>query len=482
MAANSERMASMSEKASQGSFRTIAILALLVLASSDNSFDFALFNVALPKIAAEFQTTPAIAQWAISVVYLAFGATVMVGGKLLDMFGERRMLLLSIATIFVGAAIGFLAQNMGVLVIGRCLQGVGRAILNPGVLLLVTREFDGKQRSAAIAVALLVQTVSAPIGMMLGVWEVNSFGWRSVQALSLSVCVALFPLALAVLRQGAPSAERARTAIDYPGAALSAIAVAALVFGATQVPLHGIVSLPGGGALLLGIVAAAALPAIERRQAEPILPASIFRLPNVTPSLLAVAIIPGGMAGMITLAIVTLQELHHHNGVESGLILAPLGIGAIIAKLLTGWAVSRFPAKRLIVAGFVCVIAGDIWLYALVDRTSDLVAMIPPLFVCGVVPVIGIVTAIAETMHPIPPEERGVGSALVYAAQQISTAVNVALVLTTLALFAQADGLDRDAVGAGWLVAAALVTCGLVYSGLKIKGAPPRQFGPAVAH
>jgi MFS family permease len=434
---------------------------LIFLATAEMSYDFAFLNLALPKIGAALHAQLTVLQWVVSGAYLAFGALVLLGGKLADVLGKRQVILAGAILTIIGACTGLAAASVGVLIIGRLLQGTGRALVNPGVLSLLSAEFpEGPRRNRAITTMMLIQSTSAPLGLLLGGALLSRVGWRGVLGFSLILAV-LTALSALRLRPHTRAAGSFTAQIDIPGALAAACAIAALVYGFSEAPHLGWLAWRSGGVICFGLASAALFPLIEARSPAPLIPLRIFRLREVMLGLLALAACGGGTAGILTVLIYGFGAISHYTALQLGLALIPFGAIGLAAQVYEPRIVARFGGKQLIQAGLGLLLLADLWLWISFGRCSYWLSALTPQLLVGSFTLIGAVAAFAVVFRGLPPELRGVGAGMVYAVQQIATAVNITIAFTAIGFTLPMAGRIgvRAAVAWGW-PALAVVTAG----------------------
>jgi MFS family permease len=222
-------------------------LALLCIAQFVLQLDFSIVNVALRTIESKLAFAASELQWIVTAYALTFGALLLLGGRLGDVLGRRRMLLAGL-WLFGGASLACgLASSPPMLIAARLLQGAGAALLAPTILATITTIYpDGGDRTRALGIWTAATATGATAGVVAGGVLTQYLGWRSIFLVNLPVIAALIPLIRLVL-PNAPG-ERSSHGLDAPGAVLATLTIAALIFGLSDGSQHGFGSTAAVGA------------------------------------------------------------------------------------------------------------------------------------------------------------------------------------------------------------------------------------------
>lgn len=260
--------------------RSGALIALLGLSSLITGLDFTIVYVALPDIAADLGLSPYGLQWVISAYAIAFGGLLLLAGRLVDLFGARRIFLGGMVLFTVGSALGALSATPELLIGARPLQGIGAAMLFPSTLTLVTTSFEeGRQRDRALGAWAAAGAAGLSLGALAGGVLTDLTGWQGVFWVNLPMTAASI-LAASWLIPGNASGE-AGGRLDLPGAITGTGGMTLLVFTIAQGPqlgwTSGRVLLAGAAGLLLLVC----FVAIEATSTRPLLPLSLFRNPHL---------------------------------------------------------------------------------------------------------------------------------------------------------------------------------------------------------
>jgi EmrB/QacA subfamily drug resistance transporter len=322
-------------------------------------FDTTIVNVAVATLGREMHVGVATTQWVITAYVLALAMVVPISGWAMGRFGGKRMWLFSLAVFLVGSVLSSLAWNMDSLIVFRVVQGVGGGLMLPILQNLFVRAAGGKALGRAMAVVSVPALLGPILGPVIGGLIISHLSWRWMFWVNVPFCVVGLALAWWGL---AADTERTRQRLDVVGLALLSPAVAALIFGLTQIGIKGsvaheavIMPLVLGIALLVGFVVHAL-----RTPREPIIDLRLFghRAFAASASLLFIS----GLAlyGAMLLLPLYYQQLRGQSVLVAGLLLAPQGLGMLLTRGQAGKLTDRIGARPVVLAGFVLTIIGTL--------------------------------------------------------------------------------------------------------------------------
>ncbi|MFD7451635.1 MFS transporter [Kitasatospora sp. NPDC059827] len=389
-------------------------------------------NAALPSVGSRFDLADTTLQWVMTAYAVTFAGFLLVGGRLADVLGRRRVFEVGVAVFTVSALVGAVAPNIGVLLGARAVQGVGAALSGPAALALLSEAFPaGPARNRAFSVYAAVGAASFSGGVLLGGVLTQFLGWRSVLWFSVLLGAAV----LAVTRIGLPDGPGHRGRLDLPGAVAGTLGLTLLVVGVSS-----------SGATAWTVLAAAALCLVlfvvrEHRTADPVLPLGLFRLGSVRAASLAAFLQYAGSVGMLFFAPLYLQGMLDYSPFESGLALVPMSAAVFLtANFATGRLLARFTPRALMSVGLVLIGVGTgLWL-GTPHEGSYLVHVLPGLVLSGIGQGLNFPSMTTAGLAGVPAERQGVAGAVNVVTQQIGASVGVALLV--LVAGTSADRLD----------------------------------------
>ena len=406
-----------------------ALLATLAMAQFMVVLDFTIVNVALPSIQHGLHVASTTLQWLVSGYAVTFGGFLLLGGRLVDIFGRARLYRIGLCVFVLASISGGLAVEPRLLIASRAVQGIGASLLAPaGLSLLVTSWPDEAQRSHALGVYGAVASAGFAAGAVVGGLLVEA-SWRLVFFVNVPVGVVLFVASWRLLPADPP---RRSGGLDVAGALAATAGVALLVLGVTRAgdtlkPTQPAVAVGAGLVLLVAFVVR------ERKAATPLLNLDLLKDRSILGA--NECLVPYGVcnAGAVLLVTLYLQEGRGLRPLLTGLCFIPQAVGAFA---LAGPASKLVPAlgpRRALAAGM------SLGLLALVGSAlsvarGPLVGLLASLFVMGIsARIVQVASTLAGTRGPVAARGEGSASAVLTASRQIGSALGVAVVAATLA-------------------------------------------------
>ena len=448
-------------------------LVLISVAQLMVVLDSTIANIALPYISTDLHISQADLAWVVTGYALAFGGLLLLGGRLGDLYGRRRLFMVGVL-IFAGASLlGGLAQNEVMLFGSRGLQGLGAAIASPTALALITTTFPaGPQRNRAFAVYAAMSGAGAAVGLILGGWltglEPQLFGqafsgWR----LTFLINVPIGVFAAVAARYVLAESERHPGELDLPGAVTGTLGLIGLVYGFTHAgdQRYGwgdtatIVSLAAGAVLLALFVV------IERRVAHPLMPFRILANRNRATSFAVMMLVPASMFAMFYFLSLFVQNVMGYSSLKTRFAFLPFSFGIVIAATISSKLMSRVDPRW--VAGVGTALAGtalfgfsrvpyDATLPTLSVDATYLANLLPFIILMSLGMGLTFVPMTLTAVHGVGQRDSGIGSAVLNSMQQIGGAIGLAVLSTVAVHFTgdQAMLLGRAAAVAGDLTEA----------------------------
>ncbi|WP_235916599.1 MFS transporter [Antrihabitans cavernicola] len=445
-------------------------LVLLCTAAFLDFVDSSIVNLALPSIQREMGLSVSTLQWITTAYLLTYGGLMLLGGRLADLFGRRRVLITGTAIIGISSATAGLAQHSDLLIGARFAQGVGAALMLPAALSILTTSFHhGSDRSTALGVWGGVAGLGAASGLVLGGVITQGPGWRWVFYVNVPVCILLLIAVPALIANDRRNAVRG-TSFDILGTALATGGLMLLVYGLTQAPEHGwtsartIVELVIAAALLVGFVIN------EHKIANPLVPLSIFRIRGIAAADLTQMLVAAGMMSLFFFITLYTQEVLGWGEIKAGCAYLPFSATIIIVSGITTKVIPRIGTRPVIVVGAILTGLGILWLSFIPTDGAYVQDLLPGLIVTAAGSAAVFVANTTAATAGVPADKSGLAAALLSTAQQIGVAVGIA-VLTAIATSRGNSQLAQghpplDAMTAGFrialLVAAIIALLGTV--------------------
>jgi EmrB/QacA subfamily drug resistance transporter len=425
-------------------------LALIAAAQFVVIMDTSIIGVALPDMQAELGFTPESLSWVFNAYVVAFGGLLLLGGRLSDLLGARKVFTSGWLILAAGSVLAGAAGNVGLEIAGRAVQGAGAALIAPAALSLLMALFGG---TSELPRAFAVYGAAAPIGGTAGVFlggvltEWASWPWVFYITVPIAaLVVALTPSAL-------PAVAGGRGSVDVGGAITGTVGLAALVYGVVRAPEAGWAAAETLVALGGGVVLLAAFFVIQARSRQPLLRLAIFRTPQLGAANLAQLLLGAAWVPMWFFLNLYLQQVLGAGAFAAGAALLPMTVLIVLGMTLVApRLLARFGARTLIVAGFGFLAAGLVWLaFARPDGTYA-VDVLPASLVAAFGMALAFVPSLGTAIGAARPEETGVASGLVNTSYQIGSAVGLAA-LTVLSSTVAAGAVDPEALTGGYSAA-----------------------------
>ncbi|MHB1834353.1 MAG: MFS transporter [Solirubrobacteraceae bacterium] len=449
-------------------------LALMLLAMTQFVLviDASIVNVALPSIGRALRFSQADLSWVVNAYTLTFGGFLLLGGRLADLVGRRRMFIGGLVLFSLASLAGGIAQSEPWLIAARAAQGLGGAIVSPAALSIVTTTFaEGAERNRALGVWGAVAGAGGAAGVLLGGVLTTGLSWRWVLFVNVPIGLTCALLAPRVLRES--RAETQSRAFDIPGAVTATAGLALLVYALVDATSVGwgstatIERLAGAAALLLAFLA------IEARHRAPLMPFSIFRLRTLRGADTVALLIGMSLFSMFFFISLYMQQVLHYSALRTGLSYLPLAAGIILAAGAASAAVNRFGFKPVLVSGLLLIAGALLWFSRVPAHGGSFASdLLGPSLLAAFGLGLSFVPVTIAAMTGTRPHEAGLASGLVNTAQQVGGALGLALLATVansrthaaLATgrhglpFALTQGFDRAfLVGAGFALTGALL-------------------------
>ena len=284
--------------------------------------DFSIVSIALPSMESDLHMTAAQGQWIVSTYAIFLAGFLMLTGRCADLYGRYRFFVVGLALFTVASLVGGLSQSGTMLVTMRALQGLGAALVNPAALAIVLSLFpSGPQRSRAIALWGTAGSLGVAAGMLFGGILVQYLGWRAVLWVNVPVAIVIGSLVARYVPRDSVASQRPR--LDIAGAILLTAGLVTFVYAIESIPAAGIASPAPWIAFGLTLVLFAALQWTERRAPEPILPARLFRYPDLLSGTAVVMLQPASYAGVMVFASVYVQQVSGYSPLAAGMAFLP---------------------------------------------------------------------------------------------------------------------------------------------------------------
>jgi EmrB/QacA subfamily drug resistance transporter len=432
-------------------------LGLVVAAQFVLQLDFSIVNVALPTIKRELDFAPADLQWIVTGYALTFGSLLLFGGRVGDLFGHRRVLLVGLVAFGVASLAAGLSPTSLALIVSRFLQGASAAFVAPQALAIITDLFsEGPARARALGIFQGATAAGASAGIVLGGILTEFVGWRSVFLVNPPIIVVL---AIAIRRVVPTQARRSGARLDVAGAVLATVSIALLIFGLSQGQQHGFTDAIAVTSLVVAVLLGVAFVIVQKRGKAPMVPLSVLTDPARRAALSTMLLLGAVVAGYVYFTSLYLQDVLRLSPLQTGLALIPAtGTVTVTATVITRRALARFGVRMLLLVGLLFTGLGQLWLFTISDTGSYQVNVLGGIMLTAFGMGLAFPTASVAVTSGIGPSERGLAGGLFVTAQQVGQAVGLAALATIAAARTSThNGSLVSGYKASFLVAAGVV-------------------------
>ncbi|WP_097320563.1 MFS transporter [Paractinoplanes atraurantiacus] len=401
-------------------------LAFIVVAQLMVVLDATIVNIALPAAQVDLRFGDHDRQWIVTAYALAFGSLLLLGGRLADLFGQKRAFLIGLAGFALASALGGVAPSFGVLVAARAAQGAFGALLAPAALALITTTFtDSKERTKAFSIFGAVAASGGAIGLLLGGVLTEYLSWRWCMFVNIIFAVAAIVGAAALL----PRAVRtARPRFDVAGVLTVTLGLVAIVYGFARAESAGWSDALTLGALAVGVVLVAVFVLVEHRVAHPLLPLRVVLDRDRGGAMLVLGLLSVGLFGLFLFLTYYLQITLGFSALMTGVAFVPFPLSIIVSANVVGSVVlPRIGARLAVVIGSLASAAGLLILQALSVDGSYAAVVLPALVVIGLGVGLTFSAAISTGTLGVDAGDVGVASAAVNMVQQVGGSIGTAL-------------------------------------------------------
>jgi EmrB/QacA subfamily drug resistance transporter len=484
--------------ATRGADRRWSALALIVTAQFMVILDVAIVNVALPSIKADLGFSQDNLQWVISAYAIMFGGVLLLGGRLADLLGRRRLFVGGLALFAASSLLCGLAWSEASLIGFRAVQGLGGALLAPAALsLLMTIFAEGRERNLALGIYGAASGSGAAAGVLLGGLLTSYLSWSWIFFINVPVgaaAIALTPLLLQESR-----AAVAHRHVDFTGAATVTSGLMLLVYAMTRASGDG-----WGSATTLGLLAGSAALVLafvvtELRAPAPLLPLRLFRSQTLSAANLTMAVVGGVTFSEFFVLTLYLQDVLHYSAVESGLAFIAFALTVVAMSNVAQVVVGRLGVRATLTAGLLASAVSVAWLTRLPVHGQYFWDLFPAFVLGGAGLGLSFVPVTIASLTGVERSDAGVASGLINTSRQIGGAIGLAAVSAIAATSTSNYVQDHPGVTAssglaldhgyqtalyaltGLLVVGALIAAALVRSAPAPPGRVERADGEALA-
>jgi EmrB/QacA subfamily drug resistance transporter len=458
-------------------------LALIVVAQFMVVLDVAIVNVALPSIRTDLHFSQESLQWVITAYAIFFGGFLLLGGRLSDLLGRRRVFIAGLAVFTIFSLLDGLAWSEGSLIAFRSLQGLGAALLSPAALSILTTTFqEGRERNVALGIWGAASGSGGAAGVLLGGALTSALSWSWIFFINVPVGIAV--MAASPFLLGESRADLGHRRFDFAGAASITGGLMLLVYALTRATQHGWATGATIGLLAASAALIGAFFLIELRSKAPLLPLRIFRNRTLTASNVSGLLLGGAIFAQFFLLTLYMQEVLHYSALKTGVAYIGLTLTIIVFSAVSQALVTRVGIRRILPVGLALSTAALI-LFAQLPVDGDYFTdLFPAFMISGLGLALAFVPMSIGALTGVRQADAGIASGLINTTQQIGGAVGVAIATTVATTYTTryvdahsgVTGLSGPALTHGFQVAfyvlAGLAALGAVLSAVMLESKP----------
>ena len=448
-------------------------IALILLCSAQFVvvLDASIVNVALPTIGGALDFTESNLPWVVNAYVLTFGGFLLLGGRLADLLGRRRIFMIGLGLFALASLAGGLATNSGQLIAARAVQGLGGALLSPAALSIVATTFrDGAERNKALGIWGAVAGSGGAAGVLLGGVLTEYLSWKWVFWVNVPICLAAIAVTPGLIAETRDEEET--RAFDVAGAVTITAGLSVMVFALVEANEVGwgstqtILTLAGAALLLASFVA------IELRSRAPLVPFSIFRIRTITGANVVGLLVGASLFSMFFFISLYMQQVLGYSAIKAGLSYLPLAVTIILSAGIASQLVTKVGFKPILAAGMACIAAGLIWFSQISVDGTFLGDVLGPSLLAAVGLGFSFVPVTIAAVSGVPDREQGLASGLINTSQQVGGALGLAI-LAAVSSSVTGNSVDPAVLTEGFqdafLVGAGFAVIGLIATLLLVR-------------
>jgi EmrB/QacA subfamily drug resistance transporter len=454
-------------------WRTLFVMAMSQLMVV---LDSSIVNIAIPSAKADLGITDANQQWVITAYTLAFGSLLLLGGRIGDFMGRKRIFIIGLAGFAGASALGGIASNQELLFAARALQGVFGALLAPAALAIISVTFTvPAERAKAFGVIGAISGGGAAIGLILGGFLTEYFSWRWTLGVNVPIALGAGLMAFFYVKESKADGDRS---YDIPGVITATAGLFSLTYGFNQAATAGWTD--SSTLVFLGVAVAllVAFVAIEKKVANPLMPLRVVTERNRGGSYLGSLIVGAGLFSMFLFLGLYLQTILGYSPLKSGFAFLPFTFGIITFAGIASVLLPKVGPKPLMVPGLIAAGCGLLFLTRITPETSYVTHVLPALLIMSSGMALVFIPLTTTALHGVGNDDTGVASAMINTSQQIGGSLGTALLNTVAATAATSYIATNQALGDkvqsfgithGFTVAFT-VSAGLLFAGAVVLG------------
>jgi EmrB/QacA subfamily drug resistance transporter len=405
--------------------------------------DSSIMNIAIPNAKQDLGITDANQQWVITAYTLAFGSLLLLGGRIGDYVGRKKVFIIGLIGFAGASAIGGFAANQGMLYGSRALQGVFGALLAPAALAIISETFTvPAERAKAFGVFGAISGGGAAIGLIVGGTLTEFFSWRWCLGVNTPIAIIAALLALRFVHESKAQGDKT---YDIPGVITATAGLFSLTYGFNEAATKGWSSNTTISFFIVAVILLVAFVVIESKVANPLMPLRVIKDRNRGGSYLGSLVVGAGLFSMFLFLGLYLQVILGFSPLKSGFAFLPFTAGIIVFAGIASQLLPKVGPKRLMVPGLLAASVGLLMLTRITPETSYLTHVVPSLLIMSSGMALVFIPLTSTSLHGISGNDTGVASAMLNTSQQIGGSLGTAL-LNTVAATATATYITANAL------------------------------------
>jgi EmrB/QacA subfamily drug resistance transporter len=409
-------------------WRTLFVVAIAQLMIV---LDSSIMNIAIPSAKIDLGISDANQQWVITAYTLAFGSLLLLGGRIGDYMGRKKIFLVGLVGFAAASALGGIASTEGILYASRALQGVFAALLAPAALAIISVTFTvPKERAKAFGVIGAISGGGAAIGLILGGTLTEYFSWRWCLGVNTPIAILAAFLAIKYVRE---SKAQGDNSYDIPGVFTATAGLFALTYGFHEAAISGWSDTLTIGFLIASVVLLVTFVLIEKRVKNPLMPLRVVTDRNRGGSYLGSLVVGAGLFSMFLFLGLYLQVILGYTPLRSGFAFLPFTAGIIVFAGVASQLLPKFGPRALMVPGLIAAGAGMLMISRITPETSYTTHVLPALLIMSSGMALVFIPLTSTSLHGVSNHDTGVASAMLNTSQQIGGSLGTALLNTVAA-------------------------------------------------
>ena len=409
-------------------------LAVIVAAQFMVVLDVAIVNVALPSIKTDLGFSQESLQWVITAYSIFFGGVLLLGGRLADLLGRRRLFMVGLVVFTASSLLDGLAWSESSLIAFRSLQGLGAALLSPAALSILTTTFrEGRERNLALGIWGAASGSGGAAGVLLGGALTSSLSWSWIFFINVPVGLLVLGLTPWLLRES--RADLKHRYFDFAGAATITAGLMLLVYAMTHATQHGWATVETIGLLAASAALVIAFVVVELRSKAPLLPMRIFRLRTLAASNATGLLVSGAIFSQFLLLTLYMQQVLHYSALKTGVAYIALTVSIIGFSAVSQALVSRFGIRWVLSAGLVLSAVALVLFARLPVHGTYFADLFPAFLLSGIGLALAFIPMSIGGLTGVTQADAGIASGLINTSQQIGGAIGVAVAVTIATTF-----------------------------------------------